>query len=201
MNGFATIALVVANVLVYLVQGPQGGAFFERFALWPLQGAEGEPPFQIWQLLTHAFMHGNNAHILFNMFGLWMFGRDVERLIGSARFATLYFCSVITSGLAQLLIPPLLHAPPLPTVGASGGVFGVLLAFAVFFPNRKIILLLAPIPMPAWLFAIGYALVELFSGVTGLQQGVAHFAHLGGMVGSGVLLAFWYRRRLGDKRF
>jgi membrane associated rhomboid family serine protease len=195
MKGFATITLVAVNVLVYMLQGRVGDSFIVQFALWPLQAAQGEHLFRGWQLITHAFLHGNISHLLFNMFGLWMFGRDVENLLGTRRFLALYFGSVVTAGLAQLYIPPLLHAPPVPTVGASGGLFGLLLAFAVFFPNRKVILLIAPIPMPAWLFAIGYAAVELFSGVTGLQQDVAHFAHLGGMVGSAALLLYWHSRR------
>ena len=133
----------------------------------------------------------NIAHILFNMLGLWMFGGEVERRVGPRRLLACYFASVVTAALSQLFIPMLFGAPPAPTIGASGGVFGLLLAYAFLFPRRKVIPLIPPIPMPAWLFATLYAGVELFLGVTGTLSGVAHFAHLGGMVGSALVIMQW----------
>jgi membrane associated rhomboid family serine protease len=188
MNAMITKSLIGLNIAVFLLQNMAGEPFVVRFALWPLQAIDGEHLFRIWQIITHAFMHGGATHLLVNMFGLWMFGRDVEMVQGPRRFAQLYFASVMTAALAQLFLPPWFGANPGPTVGASGGVFGVLLAFAVYFPNRRVVPLIPPIPMPAWVFACGYAAIELYSGVTGTQAGVAHFAHLGGMVGAGAML-------------
>ncbi|MGH8510073.1 MAG: rhomboid family intramembrane serine protease, partial [Gammaproteobacteria bacterium] len=163
------------------------------FALWPLQPIYGESLFHPWQLITQAFLHGGVPHLAFNMLGLWMFGHEIEQTQGPRRFLTLYFSSVITAAIAQLFVPSWLGLPLAPTIGASGGVFGLLLAFAVFFPKRKVIPLIPPIPMPAWLFATSYAAIELYLGVTGTQGGVAHFAHLGGMVGGGIVLYRWYQ--------
>ena len=120
---------------------------------------------------------------------------EIERYVGPRRLATCYFASVVTAGLTQIIVPPLLGSAPAPTIGASGGVFGLLLAYALMFPNRKVVPLIPPIPMPAWLFATLYAGVELFLGVTGSLSGVAHFAHLGGMIGSGLTVMQWRRAR------
>ena len=109
--------------------------------------------------------------------------------------STCYFASVLTAALTQLFVPALFGAPPAPTIGASGGVFGLLLAYALMFPQRKIMLLIPPIPMPAWVFATLYAGIELFLGVTSSLSGVAHFAHLGGMVGSALVVMQWRRAR------
>jgi len=120
-----------------------------------------------------------------------MFGAEVERVVGPRRLFTCYFASVVTAALSQLFVPILFGAPPAATIGASGGVFGLLLAYAYLFPRRKVIPLIPPIPMPAWLFATFYAGVELFLGVTGTLSGIAHFAHLGGMVGSALVIMQW----------
>jgi membrane associated rhomboid family serine protease len=185
--------LVVANVLVFFLQSLSHGALDDLFALWPLQPIDGHSYFQLWQIVTYAFLHStdNVTHLLFNMLGLWMFGAEIERYVGPRRLLACYFASVVTAALSQLFIPALFGAPPAPTIGASGGVFGLLLAYAFLFPRRKVIPLIPPIPMPAWLFATFYAGVELFLGVTGSLSGVAHFAHLGGMVGSALVIMQW----------
>jgi membrane associated rhomboid family serine protease len=190
--------LVAANALVFVLQSLSKGALDELFALWPLQAIDGESYFHFWQIITYAFLHStdNITHLLFNMLGLWMFGAEVERYVGPRRLLACYFASVVTAALSQLFIPALFGAPPAPTIGASGGVFGLLLAYAVLFPKRKVIPLFPPIPMPAWLFATLYAGVELFLGVTGTLSGVAHFAHLGGMVGSALVIMQWRLARL-----
>jgi len=187
--------LIAANVLVFGLQSLSNGALDELFALWPLQPIDGVSYFRFWQIITYAFLHstGNITHLLFNMLGLWMFGAEVERYVGPRRLLACYFASVITAALSQLFVPVLFGAPPAPTIGASGGVFGLLLAYAFMFPKRKVIPLIPPIPMPAWLFATLYAGVELFLGVTGTLSGVAHFAHLGGMVGSALVIMQWRR--------
>ena len=185
--------LIAANVLVFGLQSLSKGTLEYLFALWPLQAIDGVSYFHSWQIITYAFLHDtqNITHLLFNMLGLWMFGAEIERYVGPRRLLTCYFASVITAALTQLLVPMLFDAPPAPTLGASGGVFGLLLAYAFMFPTRKVIPLIPPIPMPAWLFATLYAAVELFLGVTGTQSGVAHFAHLGGMVGSALVIMQW----------
>jgi membrane associated rhomboid family serine protease len=198
MKFSAVIILIAANVLVFLLQLQSGGALDDGvFALWPLQPIDGVSNFHSWQIITYAFLHSthNNFHLLFNMLGLWMFGAEVERYVGPRRLLACYFASVVSAGLSQLFIPMLFGAPPAPTIGASGGVFGLLLAYAFLFPRRKVIPLFPPIPMPAWLFATLYAGVELFLGVTGTLSGVAHFAHLGGMVGSALVIMNWRRVR------
>jgi membrane associated rhomboid family serine protease len=189
--------LIAANVVVYVLQSLSADAVEGLFALWPIQPIDGAPHFEVWQIVTYAFLHstGNITHLLFNMLGLWMFGAEIERYVGPKRLLACYFASVITAALSQLFIPMLFHAPPAPTIGASGGVFGLLLAYAVLFPKRKVVPLIPPIPMPAWLFATIYAGIELFLGVTGTLSGIAHFAHLGGMVGSALVIMQWRRAR------
>ena len=157
-------------------------------ALWPLYAH-----FMPWQLVTYAFLHASPTHLLFNMYGLWMFGRDLEILLGRRVFLQLYFASILSAALMQLLATSFTGSI-YPTVGASGGVFGVLLAYGKFFPNRIIVLLTPPIPLPAWLFVILYAGIELMLGVTETQAGVAHFARLGGMIGGYIVIHRWRRR-------
>jgi membrane associated rhomboid family serine protease len=191
----AVIVLIAANVLMYWLQGGSGDRLDVLFALWPLQPIDGHVYFRFWQIVTYSFLHDthNIYHLLFNMLGLWMFGAEIERYVGPRRLLACYFASVVTAALSQLFIPLLFGAPPAPTIGASGGVFGLLLAYAVMFPKRKVIPLIPPIPMPAWLFATIYAGIELFLGVTGTLSGIAHFAHLGGMVGSALVIMQWRR--------
>jgi membrane associated rhomboid family serine protease len=183
-----TRLLLIANIAVFVLQMLLPGLLEAWLALWPLQVA-----FQPWQLLTYAFLHGGLAHIAFNMFGLAMFGSDLERVWGSNRYLRYYIVSVLTAGLTQLAVTASL-GQSLPTVGASGGVFGLVLGFAVMFPDRRIVPLFPPIPMPAWVFALFFAGLELALGVMGTQTGVAHFAHLGGMLGGLLLLWRWSRR-------
>jgi membrane associated rhomboid family serine protease len=194
--------LIAANVLVFALQMASTGTLEVLFGLWPLQPIDGQSYFHFWQIITYSFLHDtrNFAHLLFNMLGLWMFGAEIERYVGPRRLATCYFASVLTAGLTQLFVPPWLGAPPGFTIGASGGVFGLLLAYALMFPNRKVVPLIPPIPMPAWVFAALYAGVELFLGVTGSLSGIAHFAHLGGMIGSALVFMRWrYARRAGSR--
>jgi membrane associated rhomboid family serine protease len=194
--------LIAANVVMYLLQmflqqSSSGDSFDELFALWPLTPVDGQVYFRIWQIITYAFLHDTRsiAHLLFNMLALWMFGAEIERYVGPRRLLACFFASVVTAALTQLFVPALFGAPPAPTVGASGGVFGLLLTYALMFPHRKVIPLFPPIPMPAWLFATIFAGVELFLGVTGTLSGIAHFAHLGGMIGSALVVMQWRRGR------
>jgi membrane associated rhomboid family serine protease len=192
-----TRALLIANVAVYLLQillQMQGrDALIAYFALWPLGHSQytDVPGFQVWQLVTYSFLHGGLTHIGFNMLALWMFGGPIERLFGSRPFALYYFVCVIGAAVAQLLVTAYVTGGYYPTLGASGGIFGLLLAYGMMYPHARILLLFPPIPMPAWLFVICYGALELFLGVTGTQAGVAHFAHLGGMAIGFVLIQYW----------
>lgn len=152
-------------------------------ALWPL-GTHFYP----WQLVTYMFMHGGFWHIFFNMLALWMFGTELEHLWGSKQFAIYYLLCGVGGGLTHLLVAPLLGQAA-PTVGASGAVFGVLIAFGMLFPDRPIYLYLL-LPIKAKYFVLMYIGLELYTGVMGTADGIAHFAHLGGAaVGFAYLVA------------
>ena len=184
--------LLIINVVVFGLQYFLGSQFEVPLALWPFGSAEaGYPPFRPWQLLTYGFLHGNLPHLFFNMFALWMFGSEIERVFGSQRYLIYYLLCVIGAALMHLIVVATANLDLVPAVGASGGVFGLLLAFGMFWPHRKLMLLFPPIPMPAWLFVTLYGICELVLGVTQTAQGVAHFAHLGGMATGFVLIRYW----------
>jgi membrane associated rhomboid family serine protease len=184
-----TQSLIIANVVLFLLELAFRVPLVDWFALWP--GRDFVP----WQLVTYSFLHGGISHIFFNMLGLYMFGSDIERLFGTRFYLAYYFASVVAAALCHLGVTALMGAPPVPMVGASGGVYGLLLAFGWYFPQRRVVLLFPPIPMPARVFVIVFGVLELVFGVTGTAAGVAHFAHLGGMLG-GWLMIEARRRRL-----
>ena len=155
--------------------------------------------FAPWQLVTYAFLHGGLWHVAFNMFALYMFGGPIERVFGTRRFLLYYFVCVVSAALTQLAVAAMLGGL-YPTIGASGGVFGLLLAYGLYFPNNRVMLIFPPIPMPARVFVVLYAALELFLGVTGTQAGVAHFAHLGGMIGGWLMLRYWRGGAAGYRR-
>ncbi len=200
-------ALLIANGLMFALQ--QLNTPFTRYflALWPITGAPtatyGEflqywpfasAPFAPWQLVTYGFLHGNLSHIFFNMFGLWMFGRDLERLMGPRKFLIYYFSCVVGAAFVQLIVAGT-QGDVYPTLGASGGVFGILLAYGLTYPNRMVVLIFPPIPMKAKYFVLFYGLFELYLGLSGGAPGVANFAHLGGMLFGFMLLRYWARPR------
>ena len=188
-----TRTLLIINVAVFCLQLLTGDLLVGPFALWPTASTQfpNAPSFEIWQLLTYGFMHGSLTHLLFNMLALYMFGGEVERLLGPSHFLQYYLVCVVGAAVAQLVVTSNMNLLPLPTVGASGGVFGLLLAFGMAYPHRRIMLLFPPIPMPAWVFVTLYGMLELYLGVTGSGQGVAHFAHLGGMAAGYAMLVYW----------
>jgi membrane associated rhomboid family serine protease len=195
-----TRLLIITNIAVFALEAVAGPGLLANFALWPVghffvPQFDGPVGFKLWQLITCGFLHANFLHLAINMYALWMFGSDVERVLGSRHYLTLYFASLLCSSATQLIVVSMMTSTGIyPTVGASGAIFGILLAFGLLFPRRTIVLLIPPIPMPAIVFVILYALLELFSGVFGTNQGVAHFAHLGGMIGAYLTLRHWRRR-------
>lgn len=177
--------LLVSNSVIWLLadfllpvftfQGVSLGRFvWYYFALYPV----GEPNFLPWQIITYMFLHGGFVHLLVNMFVLWMFGMELENIWGSKKFLIYYLLCGIGGGVGNLLVAPLLGQVA-PTVGASGAIFGVLVAFGMMFPNRPIYLYFL-FPIPAKYFVLGYMVMELSVGVFGTSDGIAHFAHLGG---------------------
>jgi membrane associated rhomboid family serine protease len=189
-----TQTLLVANVLAYLLMEGSGLPIIELFALWPM----ADPRFEPWQIVTYSFLHGGIAHIAFNMFALYTFGASIERLFGSRFYALYYFACVVSAAICHLIVTSWMGGPPVPTVGASGGIYGLLLAYGLYFPHQRVMLLIPPIPMKARTLVIAFAALELFFGVTGSLNGIAHFAHLGGMLGGWLMIE--YRKRGGGRR-
>ena len=183
----ATRAILLINFAVFLIDLATGRLLTDLGALLPL-GAGFEP----WQLLTYAFLHENWLHILFNMFALFMFGAPLEQFCGTRRFTLYYFACVLAAAGTQLAVQAATSSTEA-TIGASGGIFGLLLAFAIFFPRQQLLVFFA-LPMPAWLFVTLYGVLELYYGVTGRQGDVAHFAHLGGMLGGAIVILYWRAR-------
>ncbi len=192
-------ALLIINVGMFLLELSSGGQLIGALALWPLVtgtyslSVAAQPHFGIWQLVTYSFLHGGVMHLLLNMYALWLFGARMELYWGSKAFLLYYFVCVIGAGLVQLIVVSLAakQGAIYPTIGASGGVFGLLLAFGMSFPNERLLLIFPPIALKAkWLVLI-FGGIELWAGVTGTEAGVAHFAHLGGMLFGFVLLRYW----------
>ena len=177
-----TQALLLINVGVFCLQFLVG-AVEQWFALWPIGFG-----FLPWQVLTYAFLHGSFSHLFFNMIGLWMFGSELERVWGPKRFLWFYLASVLAAAITQLIVTLF---DPAPTVGASGGIFGLLLAYAMLFPNRMIMLLIPPIPMKAKWFVALYGALQVLFALTMPGSGVAYLAHLGGMLGGYLMIRYW----------
>ena len=190
--------LLIINGLVFALQRFAPELMVRLFALQPLIS----PPwhqfdqFLPWQLVTYGFMHDtrNLMHIGFNMLMLWMFGRDIERLMGPRRFLSYYMTCVVGAGLIQLLVG-VVQGWGVPTLGASGGVFGIFLAYGMAFPNRRVMLMFPPIPMKAKYFVIMLGIFEISMGFSGVNNGIANFAHLGGMLFGFALIKYWGRKR------
>jgi membrane associated rhomboid family serine protease len=206
-----TKALLILNGIVFLLQQQfmLGNATFAPFMLWPLGGDAGAAdPFALsttfmpWQLLTYGFLHGSFAHVAFNMLALVMFGAPLEYTWGNRRFLVYFLVCVVGAGLCQLGVGSWAVAQgggAYPTIGASGGVFGLLFAYGMLFPNQRVMLLIPPIPMKARTLVIVYGAIELLLGATGLQPGVAHFAHLGGMLFGWLLIRYWRGQKRGRR--
>lgn len=190
-----TRTLIIVNILVFI-----GTVISERtlnshvmvssFALFHPASLY----FKIWQPFTYMFMHGGFFHIFFNMYTLLMFGGVVEQIIGPKKFTLLYFLSGLGAAALHLGIMTLTKSVNVPMVGASGAIYGVLIAYAILFPDSRMTLLFPPVTLTAkWMVAI-FLGIELFTGVTGTVEGIAHFAHLGGMVAGFLIMFFWKKR-------
>ncbi len=185
-------ALLIANGLVYALERFNPEFMIYYFGLWPFDSGLFRP----WQLITYGFLHDVQTlyHIGFNMLGLWMFGRHVEPIMGPKRFLIFYITCVVGAGFIQILVAGI-QGGAYYTVGASGGLMGILLAYAMAFPNQIIMLLIPPVPMKAKYFVLLFTLASIFLGVSGAVPGVAHFAHLGGMLFGFLLWQYWYKPR------
>jgi rhomboid family protein len=178
---FLQLGLRVGDVYLYDV-------FFRLFALFPIgQG------FLIWQLVTYLFLHGGFFHIFFNLLALWFFGVELENVWGTKRFLTYYFLCGIGAGLSNLFLTPLFTIPA-PTIGASGAIYGILLAFGMLFPDAPVFIYFL-FPIKAKYFVAIFIGIELIYGVSGTENGVAHFAHLGGAL-VGFIYLLMYRRSI-----
>lgn len=195
--------LVAINILMFIATLVNENFMVANFAMF----YPASPFFKPWQILTHMFMHGGFWHIFFNMYSLLMFGSILERSLGPKKYLIFYFvtglgavalhtgvewlqarvfiANSIAQAYQQLLVTP--------TLGASGAIYGVLIGFAMLYPQARLTLIFPPIPMTAKWLVIIFAAIELFSGINGIQDGVAHFAHLGGML-FGWLLIRWWRK-------
>lgn len=180
-----TKALMLLCTALYCVQMLVGRWLEGWLALWPLASGNFMP----WQLITYAFLHGDVSHLFFNMLGLWMFGSEIEMIWGRRRYLEYLGASALAGALCQLLFAQL-AGPGGATIGASGALYGLLLAFGMLFPNRVIMPLFPPIPMKAKVFVAVFGGMELLFGLGG-RSGVAHFAHLGGMLGGWLMFRYW----------
>lgn len=182
------LACVGFYCLFLLLPGLQQG-LQPWLQLWPLASGNFMP----WQPVTYAFLHGGEFHLFFNMLGLWMFGSELERVWGAKRYLQILLASTLAAAGVQLIVTQLMGSMS-PTVGASGALFGLLLSFGMLFPDRIIVPLFPPIPMKAKYFVAIFGALELLMGLNN-NSGVAHFAHLGGMLGAYLLIRYWRTAR------
>ncbi len=188
---YLTWVLLTVNIgLFFIMSAPEFPRLvFAQMMLWPTS-----EEFRWWQPITHCFMHSGMSHLAFNMIALWQFGSELERFIGTKRYAIVYFSAVACAAILQILTSQM-AGNLAPMLGASGGVFGLLYGYAACFPKARIMPLIPPIPMPAWLAVSLYGAAELYFGFSGSLSTVAHFAHLGGIVGAFFALPWPWRRQ------
>lgn len=181
--------LLIINVLIYfgatMVLPELGVPTRMLYLFYP-----GTEAFQPFQLITHMFMHGSTTHILFNMMSLFFLGPMVEQALGSKRFLIFYLLCGLGAMLLHLGID-YFSAVHIPVVGASGAIMGIFVAFALLYPNTKLMLLFPPVPIKAKYMMMGLIAFDLFSGISGISTGIAHFAHLGGVLAGFILMLTW----------
>ena len=199
-----TLGLLIALAVGFFLQQVAGLEAMRMLMLWPFgefsfRAADGgviSAGFMPWQLVTYSFLHADLGHLLFNALGVWTFGASLEEYWGRKRFLTFWFLCVIGAAVVQLTLASsgLSGQGGGPTLGASGGVYGLLIAFAMMFPHREMMLLIPPIPMKARTLAIVFGVIALLFGLSSTRDGVAHFAHLGGMLAGWLVIRYWQRR-------
>jgi len=236
--------LLIINVIFFIGSQLLGDVAYEYFALWFVKN----PNFQVWQVITHMFMHGGFTHILFNMYALWAFGGPIEQMLGQKRFLFFYFTAGIGAALLHTLVnfygyqtgvqdlldagmnmtqvdnffltgeypKAILDTVPMdtlqsayeafttPAVGASGAIYGILVAFGMMFPNVELFLLFVPVPIKAKYFIPAIIVLDLFSGVTGYSLfggSIAHFAHVGGALFGFLMMYYWKKNQFNDNRW
>ena len=203
--------IIIINVLVMLLTVVKENFMYENFALF----YPTSPFFHWWQPLTHMFMHGGFWHLFFNMYTLWIFGTVLERVWGTRKFLVFYFVTGIGAALVHTGVEWLqmqhwlglaaegsyaaqvsIHSLKMtPTVGASGAIYGVLMGYAMLYPDSMLTLILPPISLKAKWFVLIFAGIELLTGVTGTGGSIAHFAHLGGLIFGFLLIWYWKKKR------
>ena len=199
--------LILVNVIIFVATLINENFMIATFGLF----YPTSPYFRWWQVITHMFMHGGFWHILFNMYSLLIFGMVVEKYLGTKKYLLFYFvCGLGAAGLqiftqyiemqafisagTPAALSSMAQLKMTPTVGASGAIYGLLMGFAMLFPDAKMTLIFPPITLSAkWWVAI-FAVIELFTGITGFADGIAHFAHLGGMLIGWLMIRSWRRR-------
>ena len=185
--------IILINVLMLVLTYLNNPLMSKWFALNPITFL-----WKPWQLVTYMFMHGGLGHLFFNMYTLFIFGSVLENVWGTKKFLTFYFVTGIGAALVNIGVQYLTGSFAL-TVGASGAIYGILMGYAMLYPDSMLTLIFPPVSMKAKWFVVIYGLLELFFGLSGYQSGVAHFAHLGGMLW-GLALLYWWRKK-GDIRF
>ena len=190
-----TVHLIIINVIFYLATRLNQGYMYSTFALF----YPTTPWFKPWQVVSYMFMHGGFWHLFFNMYSLYIFGMAVERILGQKKYLILYFLAGLGAAAAQLGVQALDPAiQDVPTVGASGCIYGIIVAFAMIFPEARLTLIFPPVTLSAKWMAIIFIGIELITGITGTQAGVAHFAHLGGALIGWLLIWWWFKRPKKD---
>ena len=210
--------IIIINALVYLATSLNGDFMYKYFALF----YPTSPFFHWWQPLTHMFMHGGFWHLFFNMYTLFIFGSVLERVWGTKKFLTFYFvtglgAAAVHTGVewiqmsswmtqvaenGSMAAQASIHALKMtPTVGASGAIYGLLMGYAMLYPDSILTLIFPPVSLKAKWFVLIFAAIELALGVFGTRAGIAHFAHLGGLIFGFILIMFWKKRHTLYSRY
>jgi membrane associated rhomboid family serine protease len=207
----ATKNIIIINVLVWIMTSLNENMMYEKFALF----YPTSPFFHWWQPVTHMFMHGGFWHLFFNMYTLYFFGRVLEERWGAKKFLIFYFVTGLGAALVHtgvewiqmhhwmgqvadgsMVAQANIHALKMtPTVGASGAIYGVLMGFAMLYPDAVLSLIFPPVSMKAKWFVLIFGGIELLTGITGVGGGIAHFAHLGGLIFGYFLIMYWKKKR------
>ena len=197
----AVKSIIIINLLVWVMTTlDRNGLILSYCSLYPGYGNVLPVWFRPWTFVTYMFIHGGFAHLFFNMYALFIFGSVLERVWGTKKFLFYYFATGIGAGLIHIGVQVLTN-DCVPTVGASGAIFGLLLGYAMLYPDSIMGLVFPPITMKAKWFVLIYAAIELALGVSGAQSGVAHFAHLGGLVVGLAIMLYWKFRHKLYSRF